>query len=83
MAKLDYQRFVGSIDLTPRKNYRRHIDNLLDANEKLFNAAEALKEKVAVMERTNEKLLAEIERLRGLVPERGTNGRWKKKHRAS
>lgn len=83
--KLDYQRYVCGIDLTPRREYRKHIDALLDANQKLYDANVKLKndngglhEKLAVMDRTNAKLSAEISRLQEEQPKRGSNGRFVK-----
>lgn len=85
MAKLDYQRFVGRIDLTPRSSYRMHIDNLLDANQKLYDSAtgykvenKALRSKVEMMDRVNQKLLEEIRRLNEERPRRLANGRFAK-----
>lgn len=77
--RMDYQRFVMSVDVTPRRCYRRHIDNLLDANQMLYD-------KIQIMDRTNAQLLAEIRRLRAEVakmPDRGRNGRYTKKQKLS
>lgn len=77
--RMDYQRFVMSEDVTPRSCYRRHIDNLLDANQLLYD-------KVQIMDRVNAQLLAEIRRLRAEVakmPDRGRNGRYVKKYKTS
>ena len=86
--KLDYQRFVGRIDLTPRSSYREHIDMLLDANQKLYDANldykvenNALRSKVEMMDRVNAKLVEEIRRLNMELPRRAVNGRFVKRNK--
>lgn len=88
MAKLDYQRFVGRIDLTPRSSYRLHIDNLLDANQKLYDVNlsykvenNALRSKIEIMDRVNVQLQAEIRRLNGELLRRAANGRFAKRNK--
>lgn len=76
---MDYQRVVAGFDCTPRSSYRKHIDNLLDANQLLYD-------KVQIMDRENAQLLAEIRRLRAEVakmPDRGRDGRYVKKYKTS
>ena len=86
--KLDYQRFVGRMDLTPRRSYRRHIGNLLDANQKLYDVNldykvenNALRSKVEMMDRVNAKLVEEIRRLNMELPRRAVNGRFVKRNK--
>ena len=79
--KLDYQRFVGRMDLTPRSSYRRHIGNLLDANQKLYDVNldykaenKALLSKIEMMDRVNARLAEEVRRLNAERPRRAANG---------